>query len=1001
MTEQSATVVNRSGISAIWLVPFIAFLFVGWLMIKSAANQGVFITIEFDNANGIEVGQTEVRYRGLTAGKVTNLTVSDSLKSVIVEVEMIGSTSEALTDNAQFWFVTADVSLQGIKGLDTLISGSYINMEPDLAGTGEPRRHFIGLKEQPPLDMDTPGLHIKLMADTLGSIEKNSPVTFKQLTVGYVSGYRYLEVNNQVEIDVFIEPEFSHLVKTSSRFWNASGISVNGSLGEGLNIRTQSLAAIIAGGIAFDHDNQAFTIENARSGEQFVLHADYDEAKLGDELELTLPWNSGIESGASIVYQGMMVGRIEEIIDIDAQQQVLIASAKVNPRISPYLTTESQFYVVSPAISLTGMSSVSSLLKGTHLSVRLSEQGETASSFTVLAKKPPLSYQEPGLHLTLHTTSLSSLTLNSGVFFQEQKVGSIQGIKPIGLSQFEVAIFVEPAFAHLVTKQSRFWHASGLKVSAGITGVEIEAPALQAMLSGGVAFDSGDASTEVVSVENGQQYKLYSNSNVALQRSEFALAFAPELSQINTQTKVRFQGQVVGSIHEVAKGANANIATVGLLPEYEHLLNDDSQFFLVEPELSLSGMTDTQAIFGGPYIGVYAGEGASQNEFVLLAKPPKKPTHAQGLQLVLQAKHGGDINRYSQLTYRGIRIGQVDDVSLNRSSKLVDVHVTIDEEYRHLVTPYTRFYNAGGINIKGNFAQFNVKTQTLDSVLKGGISLFNPAVDEPNALDVSEGDSYPLFSDVLQAENAGLAISIYFADYTDIKSGMVISHRGQTVGQIDKLIFDNNNHGVTAFGYLNDLGKGLAKQGSQFWLDRPEVGLVGNKNVGALITGGSIGMLPGEGEPHQHFNASSYEPALKRLSHGLNIRLQSDFLGSVRVGNPVLYRQVKVGEVIGVELSESADQVFIYLNIPNRFAPLVKTNSQFWNASGLKFDAGLFSGLSVEASSIETLIAGGIAFATPPEDSDVATQGASFILHNEVSQKWLSWQPQISLVTED
>ena len=114
----------------------------------------------------------------------------------------------------------------------------------------------------------------------------------------------------------------------------------------------------------------------------------------------------------------------------------------------------------------------------------------------------------------------------------------------------------------------------------------------------------------------------------------------------------------------------------------------------------------------------------------------------------------------------------------------------------------------------------------------------------------------------------------------------------------------------------------------------------------------------------------------------------------------MLYRQVKVGEVIGIELSPSADSVLIYLNIPERFAPLVQSNSQFWNASGIKFDGGLFSGVSVETSSIETLIAGGIAFATPPENEDLNNAADTiFSLHSEVDDDWLEWQPKIQLST--
>ena len=121
----------------------------------------------------------------------------------------------------------------------------------------------------------------------------------------------------------------------------------------------------------------------------------------------------------------------------------------------------------------------------------------------------------------------------------------------------------------------------------------------------------------------------------------------------------------------------------------------------------------------------------------------------------------------------------------------------------------------------------------------------------------------------------------------------------------------------------------------------------------------------------------------------------------MRVGNPVLYRQVPVGEVIGVALSDTADKVDVFINIADRFAPLVSTRSKFWNTSGFKVDAGVFSGVKIESESMETLIAGGIAFATPEGDSDSpitpAQQDTAFELHQAVDEDWFDWQPKITL----
>ena len=199
----SAEVVSRQGISIIWFVPLIALIFGGWLGVNALSEQGTFITIEFENGAGIVPKKTEVRYKGLVTGLVNKVVPSDDLQSVIAHVEISKTFSDYLTENTQFWLVSADISLQGVSGLDTLLSGSYIHIIPDTDDDADSQDHFIALKEAPQLDMATPGLHLTLQTKVLGSISENSPITFKQIPIGYVTGYHYAEKTKQ-SISIFL-----------------------------------------------------------------------------------------------------------------------------------------------------------------------------------------------------------------------------------------------------------------------------------------------------------------------------------------------------------------------------------------------------------------------------------------------------------------------------------------------------------------------------------------------------------------------------------------------------------------------------------------------------------------------------------------------------------------------------------------------------------------------------------------------------------------------------
>ena len=139
------------------------------------------------------------------------------------------------------------------------------------------------------------------------------------------------------------------------------------------------------------------------------------------------------------------------------------------------------------------------------------------------------------------------------------------------------------------------------------------------------------------------------------------------------------------------------------------------------------------------------------------------------------------------------------------------------------------------------------------------------------------------------------------------------------------------------------------------------------------------------------------EPDNQRRSLGLDIELISSGLGSIKRGNLVYYREIPVGEVTGYKLGNPADHVVIFVNIEERYAGLVSENSRFWNASGIDLKVGLFSGAKVRTDSLEALLAGGVAFATPEIPPKKLKDGRRFKLYPKVDSEWLDWQPKIKL----
>jgi paraquat-inducible protein B len=193
----------------------------------------------------------------------------------------------------------------------------------------------------------------------------------------------------------------------------------------------------------------------------------------------------------------------------------------------------------------------------------------------------------------------------------------------------------------------------------------------------------------------------------------------------------------------------------------------------------------------------------------------------------------------------------------------------------------------------------------------------------------------------------------------------------------------------------------IARAGSQFWVVRPQLGLLRTANLETLVSGQYLEVLPASkpGAAQTRFTALAEAPDSAAREEGLRITLSAPRRGSIKPGVIISYREVPVGKVLSFELGKTADRVFIHALIEPRYAPLVHSGSRFWHTSGVGVDASLFNGVKVRTESLESLMEGGISFATPNETQmgNRALNGQTFALHDDAEDEWLTWAPKIPL----
>lgn len=323
----SVAVRKRRWPSPIWLLPLIALLIGLWLLYQNWYKTGPTIVVQFTNAEGIEPGKTEVRYKAVAVGKLKSLRVSDDLKYVDAEIILSRDMGKHLGSDARFWIVSPRITRSGISGLSTFFSGTYIGMSP---GTNSDDQTYYMGEDRPPVIAPTEaGRRFYLLADSLGSIDIGAPIFYKQLQVGEVIDFKLLDKNAGVQLEVFIRDPYYELVRNNSRFWNASGAEFKFGA-NGATFRMESLTSLISGGIAFETP-KAFDESPASPAQQtFVLYKNYDntqEKQYAQRLYYVMHFQGnvrGLAVGNPVEFQGVPVGQVENIdIRLDKKSQQL------------------------------------------------------------------------------------------------------------------------------------------------------------------------------------------------------------------------------------------------------------------------------------------------------------------------------------------------------------------------------------------------------------------------------------------------------------------------------------------------------------------------------------------------------------------------------------------------------------------------------------------------------------------------------------------------------
>lgn len=807
--------------SPIWLLPLLAILLAGSFLYQQFSQAGATIEIHFDKANGIIPNKTLVQYQGVKVGQVQDMWLADSGRGVTVEVRIDHHAHHLLSGDTQFWLVSPKASLTEISGLDALVSGNYINMQPGTAEGGEAKRYKA--LDNPPVGYGIDGKLVRLKTGHLDSLAVGSPIYFRGVNVGSINNVQLSDERDGVILELNIQPGYQSLVRKDSRFWNVSGIKAKLGPG-GIEVETASVAALLAGGIAFDAPAESTEADN---GSTFTLYANLDAARRGVRIKVQGDQGVTLKTGMGIYYRGLEVGRVIRV-NVGAENSLDIV-ALIDPEHAFRITNNSRLRLVRPALGDGLLENLPDLFSGPRLQLDY-EPGEPVKTIRVTQGNLDNAHL-----LTLQTDTLAGLSEQAPVMFKGQTIGYVAEarLKPDGQARLRVAI--EEQYAALLPK-ARFYRLSPLNIQAGIEGLSVQAAPLTTWLKGGIGLLLTDSSSD----------QLFADEQTARRTAPF-IEWKLETDSaegLQVGTPVYHHGLKVGELRAIQPHNRGISLVLAIEPEYQSRLDTQSIFWRLPALDAKVGLDGARVIL--PNLSRLLAGGLAFDRHPRLSKqahwlyPDQETALADTVAVSFIADDSLGLKAGAPIRHLGLEIGRINQLWLSADLQQVQFLGEIDGRYA------AQFLNQGSRFVVESLSLSLSGAKNLDSIWRGAFIAATPGKGKPR-------ETFILSE---QASAAGMPVILTSTDSHNLNIGSPVYFRRVKVGQVAEIRLARDGSHVAMMLDIEPDYRHLVRQGSRFWNVsgvRAELGLTGAdiefSSLESLVTGGIAFNTPPDAGP--------------------------------------------------------------------------------------------------------------------------------------------------------
>lgn len=452
-------------------------------------------------------------------------------------------------------------------------------------------------------------------------------------------------------------------------------------------------------------------------------------------LTLTAPQSYGVDEGQGIYYNDVKIG---EILRRQLEIEGVKFEAIIYPNYRQLIFGNSQFVAISNldvSVGLDGMrvqaGSPSDWLQGGIRVLPTKGEGKSKSQYPlykdVESAEAGIVSSEKKTTLTLNAKDLSGIDKGSVVLYRQFQIGEVLRVRP-EKNHFNVDLFIEPNYRHLVSEKSRFWIEPAVAIELSTKGVSVQASPLMRTLKGAISFDNNGSKSDKT---------LYASQQKATSGNTYLTLIAKDGTKLSQGMAVKYMGLKVGEVEQLQLDNAKKVikATAYIEGQYFPLIaKAGSKFNAISTEISTSGMKNLDALIQN-YINVEAGSGERQTQFNLSDTDTAKTQYGNGFPIIVETSDANGIEPEAPVLYRGMQVGIVQRLSLSELGDRVLIHLKIEKKYQHLVRKNSEFWTASGYTMDISLQGASLNSGTMSQLLKGGISFSTPSgrVVQPQA----------------------------------------------------------------------------------------------------------------------------------------------------------------------------------------------------------------------------------------------------------------------------